>query len=540
MLGPKNLTPRDDAIRVTIITLDRHLAASVARAEKKLRNEMPGLEISLHAAVEWTANAQSLKDANYSVANADLVVCCMMFIDEQVQAIMPALLARREHCKAMVCCVSTEELVKLTRMGQLDMTAEKKGPMALLKKLKPKSKGPTEGKPSKAGAGQMAMLRRLPKILKFIPGTAQDLRIYFLIMQYWLSGSDENVVNMLRMLADKYVTGRGIAHVPPPVEYPEVGVYHPQMKGKVSESIDDLPGDMGQPTVGLLLLRSYVLVNDARHYDGVIAALEARGLRVIPAFASGLDQRPAIDKFFHSDGAPVIDAVVSLTGFSLVGGPAYNDAKAAQETLGHLDVPYLAAHALEFQTLEEWNKDTRGLSPIESTIMVAIPEIDGATVPSVFGGRSSSTSDHCEGCARLCEFTDGAAARDMIVCAERAEMLGDRVAKLVRLRRAERSKRRIAITLFNFPPNAGATGTAAYLSVFESLQHTLGALKGAGYDVDVPRASMPCASGCCWVIRNGMGRTQTFTPAFLLTITSEMKNTCPKSKPHGARHPVAS
>ena len=25
------------------------------------------------------------------------------------------------------------------------------------------------------------------------------------------------------------------------------------------------------------------------------------------------------------DGAPVVDAVVSLTGFSLVGGPAYND-----------------------------------------------------------------------------------------------------------------------------------------------------------------------------------------------------------------------
>jgi hypothetical protein len=34
-----------------------------------------------------------------------------------------------------------------------------------------------------------------------------------------------------------------------------------------------------------------------------------------------------------------VDAVVSLTGFSLVGGPAYNDARAAEEVLAGLDVP---------------------------------------------------------------------------------------------------------------------------------------------------------------------------------------------------------
>jgi magnesium chelatase subunit H len=44
----------------------------------------------------------------------------------------------------------------------------------------------------------------------------------------------------------------------------------------------------------------------------------------------------------------------------------------------------------------------------------------------------------------------------------------------------------VAIVLFNFPPNAGATGTAAYLSVFASLHHTLQGLAGAGYAVEVP------------------------------------------------------
>ncbi|MDP1051471.1 cobaltochelatase subunit CobN, partial [Klebsiella quasipneumoniae] len=84
---------------------------------------------------------------------------------------------------------------------------------------------------------------------------------------------------------------------------------------------------------------SYLLAGNSGHYDGVIAAFEARGLRVIPAFASGLDQRPAIERFFMKDGRSVVDTVVSLTGFSLVGVPAYNDSRAAEDILAQLDVP---------------------------------------------------------------------------------------------------------------------------------------------------------------------------------------------------------
>ena len=57
------------------------------------------------------------------------------------------------------------------------------------------------------------MLRRLPKILRFIPGTAQDVRAYFLTLQYWLAGSDDNVANLVRLLVDRYADGprRGAA-----------------------------------------------------------------------------------------------------------------------------------------------------------------------------------------------------------------------------------------------------------------------------------------------------------------------------------------
>ena len=87
-------------------------------------------------------------------------------------------------------------------------------------------------------------------------------------------------------------------------------------------------------------------------------------------------------------GEPIVDAVVSLTGFSLVGGPAYNDTDAAQALLESLDVPYLAVQGLEFQSLQDWQSSSMGLMPVEATMMVAIPELDGATGSMVFGGRS--------------------------------------------------------------------------------------------------------------------------------------------------------
>jgi magnesium chelatase subunit H len=338
----------------------------------------------------------------------------------------------------------------------------------------------------------MKMLRRIPALLRFIPGTAQDVRAYFLTLQYWLAGSEENICNMLRFLIRRYAAGprsvlQSSARVALPIAYPEVGVYHPRMQGRYGERVEDVPFAPGpKGTVGLLLLRSYLLAGNAAHYDGVIAALESRGLRVIPAFASGLDSRPAIDRFFSRDGVPAIDAMVSLTGFSLVGGPAYNDSKAAEDVLARLDVPYVAAHPLEFQTLDQWGASERGLLPVESTIMVAIPELDGATGPMVFGGRPGGTGVTCSGCEHACTFKSADTAADMRSCPERALMLAARVDKLVALRRASRSERRVGVVLFNFPPNAGNTGTAAYLSVFESLFRTLESLKGAGYQVELP------------------------------------------------------
>ncbi|WP_026299684.1 magnesium chelatase subunit H [Elioraea tepidiphila] len=470
---PRRITPADATpIRVVVVTMDSHLTGAAMSARAVLRRELPGLELAVHAADEWGADPAALAACIADIGRADIVVATMLFLDDHIRAVLPALTARRDACDAMLCMMSAGEVVRLTRIGRFSMSGEARGPLALLKRLRGKSSGH-----GSSGQGQMTMLRRLPQLLRFIPGTAQDVRAYFLALQYWLGGSQENIANLVCMLVRRYAAGPRAAlgaalTVAAPVQYPEVGLYHPRARGRITERLADLPSEGAAGTVGVLLLRSYLLAGNTAHYDGAIAALEARGLRVIPAFASGLDARPAIERFFMQDGAPAIDALVSLTGFSLVGGPAYNDARAAEAILARLDVPYIAAHPLEFQTVEHWQADPRGLTPVEATMMVALPELDGAIWPMTFGGRSWSV--------------EGEARRDMASHPERACTLAARVAKLVSLRRTARAERKVALVLFNFPPNAGATGTAAYLSVFASAWNTLRAMRDAGYAVELP------------------------------------------------------
>jgi magnesium chelatase subunit H len=470
-------------VRVVIVTLDAHLADAFDRARAGVQRDLPGLDLVMHVAADFDGDPARTRRVVEDIGRADFVVCTQLFQEDYANAVLGAVQARRAACDAVLCALCTPELVKCTRLGKFDMSGGEQrspfSPLSLLKKLRG-SRG--DGKSS--GERQMTALRTLPSLLKFIPGTAQDVRAYLLLIQYWLSGSDTNIEQMVRYLLGRYAQGprkaacAGLDAKEPKV-YPEVGLWHPDLPDVgITESPDALPGARerrDRPAVGLLVGRSYLLAGNTAHYAAVVRALEARGLRAVTAFASALDARPAIDRYFRDrSGRATVEAMINLTGFSLVGGPAYNDAEAAQAALRTLDVPYLTLQTLEFQTIEQWRADSRGLNPLQATLQVAIPELDGAIVPTVFGGKGAG---------------EGGTAAASEPIPERVERVAERVARLVRLRRTPRAERKLAIILFNFPPNAGNTGSAAYLAVFPSLQRVLASLKEQGYTVELPASA---------------------------------------------------
>jgi magnesium chelatase subunit H len=281
---------------IVIITLDSHSVQPCHAASQRMLADFPGLSIEIFAAAEWGEQPHKLHAAIQAIETADIVIANLLFLEDHVKPILPAMEKRRDHCDAMIGVICDAALVKLTKMGALDMNSPQSGALKLLKKLRGSSKPNSE-----TGESKMRMLRRLPKILKFIPGKAQDLRSWFLIMQYWLGGTDDNVEGMLRMLLSRYCSlpdWRG-GVITDPKMYADVGLYHPDLPNRITTELADLPNQKpDQPTIGLLLMRSYVLSGDSAHYDAVIRRFEDMGMNVIPAFAGGLDGRPAISQIF--------------------------------------------------------------------------------------------------------------------------------------------------------------------------------------------------------------------------------------------------
>ena len=228
--------------RIVILTLDSHAAGPCARVAERLAGDFPGLKLQVLAAAEWGECPEELEHARRAIATADMVIANLLFLEEHIAAILPDLKARRDGCDAMVGIIADSQIVRLTRMGSLDMSAPESNAQRFLKMLRGSAKPSVE-----TGARKMRMLRRLPRILKLVPGKAQDLRAWFLTMQYWLGASDDNIEAMVRFLISRYcrrTEWRG-DRVAEPLEYPDTGLYHPDLPNRITADPDDLPEDSG-------------------------------------------------------------------------------------------------------------------------------------------------------------------------------------------------------------------------------------------------------------------------------------------------------
>ena len=182
-----------------------------------------------------------------------------------------------------------------------------------------------------------------------------------------------------------------------------------------------------------------------------------------------MDNREAVSKFFVEapNKKARVSQIVSLTGFSFVGGPAMNDSAAAAEFLSELNLPYRSAVSLDTQTIEAWSDSATGLNPVQAGMQIAIPEIDGATEPFIYGGIP-------------------ARGQEPVALEDRCSRFARRLRRWNTLRTAPRDQAKLAIVLFCFPPNKGNIGTAADLDVFPGVFDVLKRLRAEGYDVEVP------------------------------------------------------
>ena len=344
------------------------------------------------------------------------------------------------------------------------------------------------------GHGQyLKLIDKLPHLLRFVPGTGmlRDIKNYLNLFCYFLQPTPANIRSMILYSLKEYAPALSLSkiRIPRPGRMPSVAIYHPDSAG-LFESFDayqkwyrkrspkskvQSPKSQGalldpNYTIGLLLMRPQVVSNTTKHYDALIRAIEDEGLSVIPAIATLMDNRDACEKFFVeplTTNKSRVSQILSLTGFSFVGGPAMNDSHAASEFLRTLNRPYRSVVSLDTQSIEAWLDSQTGLNPVQAGMQVAIPEIDGATEPFIYGGIPAT-------------------GVEPVALEDRCRRLARRLRRANHLKTSSRKDLKVALVLFCFPPNKGNIGTAADLDVFPSVWEALQKLQADGYEVELP------------------------------------------------------
>lgn len=482
-ISPENLGERS-LMKVVYVVLEPQYQSALSAAVKSINANNPhiAVEVSGYLIEELRSN-DNYEAFKKDVSEANVFVASLIFIEELAEKVVAAVTPHRDTLDVAVVFPSMPQVMRLNKMGSFSMAQLGQSKSAIgefMKKRRQKQGGSFED-------AMLKLLRTLPKVLKYLPvDKAQDARNFMLSFQYWLGGSPENLENFMLMLADRYMFGdKDIEGAPKnmayeePVTYPDTGIWHPLapcMYEDIKEYLNwyssrqDLPASHKRdqaPCVGVVLQRTHLVTGDEAHYVSMVQELEYLGARVIPVFAGGLDFSKPVEQFFYEPitQEPVVDAVISLTGFALVGGPARQDHPKAIEALQRLNRPYMVALPLVFQTTEEWEDSDLGLHPIQVALQMAIPELDGAIEPIVVSGR------------------DGMTGR-AITLQDRVEAIAQRALKWANLRCLSRAEKKLAITVFSFPPDKGNVGTAAYLNVFGSIYRAMEDMKAGGYTIE--------------------------------------------------------
>jgi cobaltochelatase CobN len=303
------------------------------------------------------------------------------------------------------------------------------------------------------------------------------------LWRYLTEGGAENFANALQFVAD---VCQGYSYNPPsPKVVPRVGIYawREGKSGGGGEFINSDPGlstnldlitpSSSVPKVGILFYRAHYLAGNTSPIDALCQALVERQLEPVPMFVSSLreaDVQAELLTYFQPKEGAGIEILLNTTSFSL----AKLDTETPQlELWQRLDVPVLQV-ILSGGTVEQWDSQFQGLTPRDTAMNVALPEVDGRIISRAVSFKSVQTWN-----PRL--------ETDVVVyepVGDRINFVADLAANWVRLRQTAPTERRIALILANYPNRDGRLANGVGLDTPASCVEILKALQQAGYWVD--------------------------------------------------------
>ncbi len=203
--------------------------------------------------------------------------------------------------------------------------------------------------------------------------------------------------------------------------------------------------------------------------EAALAALRHEGLAPRALWVSGL-RDPAVQQgvcdLLRREG---VQAVLCATSFASVSVEEAGLGAPLWEALG---VPVLQL-LTSGQPRSRWQVSSIGLGPVDLTLQVALPELDGRLT------------------TRIGAFKEGGLASDRLATAlprlrpdpERLAWIAVLTRRWIELRRTAAAERRVALVLANYPTRNSRLANGVGLDTPESAARMLGWLAEAGYDL---------------------------------------------------------
>ncbi len=281
------------------------------------------------------------------------------------------------------------------------------------------------------------------------------------LWRYWIEGGVENITQSLYFLAQRCLDLEFSAQAPQSV--PAVGCYPTE---PLSHAIAN---------VGILFYRAHFLAGNTEPIEALCQALRDRALNPVPLFVSSLrdpDVQAELLSHWRSDDDRAdsgIDLLLNATSFSV----ARLDTDQPQVDLWQtLDVPVFQV-ILSGGTEAGWRSQWQGLSPRDTAMNVALPEVDGRIITRAVSFKTVQ-SRHAD------LETDVVTYQSV---GDRIQFVADLAASWVKLRRTLPSDRKIALILANYPTRDGRLANGVGLDTPASCVNILRSLQQSGYSL---------------------------------------------------------
>ncbi|MEM7010151.1 MAG: cobaltochelatase subunit CobN [Verrucomicrobiota bacterium] len=274
------------------------------------------------------------------------------------------------------------------------------------------------------------------------------------VFQLFLEGGPENYAALADLLED-LSSGKSLAP-PAPKAMDAFGRYRTFEPAAAGATL----------RVWILFYRALYQADDLAVVDALGSAMAARGVETEAFFCFSLRDREA-RTFLLEQERP--DVVLTMQSFSIA-----SEKTEGADFFASLGCPVLQV-PVSSMSVEDWAQPNASMLPSEVAIHVALPELDGRVMSTVVGFKEDQREPKCG---------EAYVPRRLLPQPDQVKFVAEQAAAWACLRRIERSEKRVAILLSNYPNRDGRIGNGVGLDTPASAVRLLQAMREAGYQID--------------------------------------------------------